>query len=1233
MKEIKTILVTLALLALCANGQHPTTYALNDYPLSSAYPITISWTMDATTSTAYFKAELDGASAASSSLTIGLYAPDAPSGVHFTTGTAFVDTWSFGVTTTTGDVCFPSCGFDGRMPRDRVSRAETQNLGDVDVQHVGGKLIARWSRVYSTADANDWVIVPAENVMLIYGCHQTEGIKDDAADVMPEHQNSPSRCAGETQVQLGWTDADVTNGNAQGGFASPSGDFRAAYGPNANGDGILFEIEADTTGWLSLGWAPLGAQAHDGTDMVVAWVTNAGALVTRDTRSTSFSQPGTDAVDNVTPGTGTEASGVTSVSFERLYVTGDTAGDVDIVDGPMEVHWAYAASDSPAAKHIAAGVVEVNLQSTTNLTPPPPPGPGNGTATASTSGGGFASFDGAFVVRYAVSPDASSITFNVDAATSGWVGFGFSLGARDHLNTEMWVCSVAGDGTVTALDTYSTARALPASDDALGGAQDLTDVSGSITNGRMQVRFTRLIETGTPGDLTIPDGFVNLQYGLGSGGISGASFTKHSSAGMGSVNFFSDAFVTEKAPPDFELDAGTGLIFTLLAIFFVLVVYRWVRKGYKYYKLRKVREKALAEGTDVPLGTSQEESEWDVQTSPPMASNLPADRRGVYFVGSSPVTTTSPYGGADEEEDCGAFGGAVGEVVVGGRARAMYEFCPQGADELPLYEGDVVTITEIYDDGWAYARAGNGAEGAIPVSFVEGLVSRPAPPAPGRALPPPPPGSAAASASSGGATGGRAPPPQAPKRANLAKGQASLVSTIAFRLRHTRIPGTDISVGDTLLACAFLFVNIGWIWIWNDELWYVRDSLGNVLAANSFMVALPATRNSVLVWLFGVHFDRIIMFHRWLGRWVIILGVLHFAWYLSYWGEEKALDTNTEFNRASNLYGFFSLFSALLIGATSISWIRRKRFQAFFWSHYLFVAYYCLACYHTAKFRPWAIAAAVVYGLDRLIRFFWGLYPRRATLTVKDGNMLQVRFAKHPLARHRPGQYVFLNFPQLAPLEWHPFTLSSGPYEETCEVHIKALGNHTSALLQKASLTNTLWVRCDGPYGRLSLNHKRFPALILCGGGVGVTPLIALLKTLYHVNVTPAAAAKKPISATTTNVYFVWAVPTEQVVSWFADVFDEVMEKAGKSGYPNLRLFIHVTRQDTVQDPSLYCGRPNIPLIFDDICNELGQAAIPRAAVYTCGPTHLVSSTWDASMKHTSPSGLRLHFHSEEFNF
>ncbi len=90
-------------------------------------------------------------------------------------------------------------------------------------------------------------------------------------------------------------------------------------------------------------------------------------------------------------------------------------------------------------------------------------------------------------------------------------------------------------------------------------------------------------------------------------------------------------------------------------------------------------------------------------------------------------------------------------------------------------------------------------------------------------------------------------------------------------------------------------------------------------------------------------------------------------------------------------------------------------------------------------------------------------------------------FPKNPLTRlmgmHKVGQYYFVNFPALSMTEWHPFSVSSGPRERNIELHIRALGDHTSEIVELSKKrTNSplsTWICIDGPYGKQNFNYRR----------------------------------------------------------------------------------------------------------------------------------------------------------------
>jgi hypothetical protein len=76
-----------------------------------------------------------------------------------------------------------------------------------------------------------------------------------------------------------------------------------------------------------------------------------------------------------------------------------------------------------------------------------------------------------------------------------------------------------------------------------------------------------------------------------------------------------------------------------------------------------------------------------------------------------------------------------------------------------------------------------------------------------------------------------------------------------------RLPGTQKSLWAIFVAVGYIVLNIiaYYVGVAGDP----GMAVGYLTAANSFLVALPATRNSVFVLILGIPFDRTIMFHRW----------------------------------------------------------------------------------------------------------------------------------------------------------------------------------------------------------------------------------------------------------------------------------------------------------------------------------------------------------------------------------
>ena len=55
---------------------------------------------------------------------------------------------------------------------------------------------------------------------------------------------------------------------------------------------------------------------------------------------------------------------------------------------------------------------------------------------------------------------------------------------------------------------------------------------------------------------------------------------------------------------------------------------------------------------------------------------------------------------------------------------------------------------------------------------------------------------------------------------------------------------------------------------------------------------------------------------------------------------------------------------------------------------------------------------------------------------------MEIQFTKVPT---KAGQYVFVHCPKVSKLEWHPFTLTSCPELDYVSLHIRLVGDWTSA--------------------------------------------------------------------------------------------------------------------------------------------------------------------------------------------
>lgn len=187
----------------------------------------------------------------------------------------------------------------------------------------------------------------------------------------------------------------------------------------------------------------------------------------------------------------------------------------------------------------------------------------------------------------------------------------------------------------------------------------------------------------------------------------------------------------------------------------------------------------------------------------------------------------------------------------------------------------------------------------------------------------------------------------------------------------------------------------------------------------------------------------------------------------------------------------------ILMYSSAKNQVRKKNFEVFWYIHNIgyFVFYICLFFHGTGCFVSqrdttdpkikvkcfpyrsyiYALPGFLLYFIERLVREYRARQDTSLNKVVfHSGNTLELRFEKASF-KYKPGQYLFLNIPEVSALQWHPFTITSTPEEGFISVHVRVLGNWTMDVATKlgcfrednksSSLQNLPVIRVDGPYG------------------------------------------------------------------------------------------------------------------------------------------------------------------------
>jgi dual oxidase len=183
----------------------------------------------------------------------------------------------------------------------------------------------------------------------------------------------------------------------------------------------------------------------------------------------------------------------------------------------------------------------------------------------------------------------------------------------------------------------------------------------------------------------------------------------------------------------------------------------------------------------------------------------------------------------------------------------------------------------------------------------------------------------------------------------------------------------------------------------------------------------------------------------------------------------------------------------------------------------------------------------ILYTLDKLL----SVSRKKIEISVVNAEILpsdvtKLEFQKPAGFDYRSGQWVRIACLAQNSLEYHPFTLTSAPHEDTLSLHIRAVGPWTMNIREIYDKNNLKGhalprIYLDGPYGEGHQDWYKYEVAILVGGGIGVTPFASILKDISNKCQRGERIACK-------KVYFVWVTRTQRSFEWMTDIIRQVEE-------------------------------------------------------------------------------------------
>ncbi len=386
----------------------------------------------------------------------------------------------------------------------------------------------------------------------------------------------------------------------------------------------------------------------------------------------------------------------------------------------------------------------------------------------------------------------------------------------------------------------------------------------------------------------------------------------------------------------------------------------------------------------------------------------------------------------------------------------------------------------------------------------------------------------------------------------------------------------------------------------------IGRACGACIAFDGALILVPMMRRLLTAlratWLGRVlPVEDAVAFHRLLGHTLFALALAHTAAFVAAYveGHSPSAVTRLLFATPRGLTGLLLLVVLVVMWVFALGPIRRShRFELFYFTHLLYIVWLVVAIAHAPSFAVLAGIPILGFAVEQVIRRVRRAPPSDVvSCEALRSGVTRLEIARPPGFVFNAGDYAFVRIPSIARAEWHPFTISSAPEREALVFYVRALGNWTAALHQRATEAQKdgpAVAYIDGPYGSPSGHIFQSKCAVLIGAGIGVTPFASVLESIV-LRGNGASANPSRLE----KVHFFWLNRDQLSFEWFAALLAELEAEDHRA-----LLDIHLCMTD---------GRAGVTALGLELAREAMKSA-GRSDLITGlrTRTHLGAPNWEA---------------------